>query len=71
MAELKIKPIILARKMGYSPQYISHLLTGRKRWNETTMDKVCQILGLSIHFSTDSPQAATLDATGTESPQPR
>lgn len=66
MNELKIRPINLARKAGYSPQYISDLLSGKKRWNETTITKVCQVLGLKIHFSADGAQATTLDATGTE-----
>lgn len=43
-----IKPSELARKMGYSPQYITDLLAGHRRWNETTMDKACQVLGIKI-----------------------
>jgi len=34
--------------MGYSPQYITDLLAGHRRWNETTMDKACQVLGIKI-----------------------
>ena len=41
MKVLEMKPVELARETGYSAQYISELLSGRKRWNETTMNKVC------------------------------
>lgn len=40
----------LAKKMGYSPQYISDLLAGKKRWNETTMSKACDVLGIKVKF---------------------
>lgn len=39
---------IVARRMGYSPQYISDLLIGYRRWNETTITKACEVLGLKL-----------------------
>jgi hypothetical protein len=50
MALLKVRPIELARMTGYSAQYISELLLGRKRWNETTMNKVCSALNMRAFF---------------------
>lgn len=38
----------LARKTGYSMMYISNLLKGRRRWNEESMQKVCDVLGLEL-----------------------
>lgn len=40
----------LARKTGYSVTYICDLLAGHRRWNETTMAKVCKALGIKIEF---------------------
>ncbi len=60
MNELGIRGVDLARKTGYSQQYISDLLTGRKRWNETTMTRICQALGIKVEFRVDD-QAASRD----------
>ena len=38
----------LAKKMGYTPQYLSDLLSGDRRWNEVTMAKACEALGLEL-----------------------
>lgn len=65
MADLKLTSSALAKQTGYSQQYISDLLSGQRRWNETTLSKVCEALGLHINVAPDE-QAATLDATGTE-----
>lgn len=54
MADQGIRPGALARKMGYSPQYIADLLAGHRRWNETTMDKACQALGIKIEVVEDN-----------------
>ena len=43
----------LARETGYSPQYICDLLAGHRRWNETTIDKACKALGITIEFVYD------------------
>ena len=40
----------LAKQMGYTPQYIHDLLNGNRRWNENTMAKACEVLGLEIEF---------------------
>jgi len=41
-----------AEKMGFSPQYIYDLLSGRngRRWNEDSMRKACEILKIEIQF---------------------
>lgn len=65
MEELDIRPSELARKSGYSPQYIGDLLSGDRRWNETTMNKISEVLGIKMEFVIDE-RAATYDATGTE-----
>lgn len=54
MAAQGIRPNELARKMGYSPQYITDLLAGHRRWNETTMGKACQALGMKIEVVKDN-----------------
>ncbi len=41
----------LANKMGYCVQYVSDLLSGRRRWNETTMKKACEVLGIKVNYS--------------------
>ncbi|MEJ8546596.1 helix-turn-helix domain-containing protein [Brevibacillus borstelensis] len=44
----KLTPSDLARMTGYTPQYIHEILSGKKRWNETTIQKTCEALGLEI-----------------------
>jgi DNA-binding Xre family transcriptional regulator len=51
LVEKEMNPSELARQVGYSPQYIHDLLKGDKRWNEETMSKVCDVLGLDITIS--------------------
>lgn len=58
MNELGIRGVDLARKTGYSQQYISDLLSGRKRWNETTVTKICQALGIRVEFKVDNETAS-------------
>lgn len=36
--------------MNYTPQYIHDLLVGKRRWNETTMTKTCEALGIIMKF---------------------
>ena len=48
MYEQGVKPSHLARLTGYSAGYISDLFAGERRWNETTMNKACNALGLEI-----------------------
>jgi len=38
----------LARMIGYTPQYIHDLLAGNRRWNETTINKTCEALGIEV-----------------------
>jgi transcriptional regulator with XRE-family HTH domain len=38
----------LARMTGYTPQYMYDLLAGNRRWNETTINKTCEALGIEI-----------------------
>jgi len=40
----------LARHIGISPQHMSNLVKGRKRWNETTMTRACEALDLKMDF---------------------
>lgn len=51
MAELRMTGSKLAKKTGYSAKHISDLLAGRRRWNETTIDRVCKILGIRVQFA--------------------
>jgi len=62
MDEANLKKSELARRTGYSYQYISDLLAGNRRWNETTITKVSEVLGIKIKFVTDE-----VKPTGTES----
>lgn len=48
LVDVDMNPSDLARKTGYSPQYIHNLLKGEKRWNEESMQKVCDVLGLEL-----------------------
>lgn len=41
----------LAKRMGYTPQYVSDLLSGKRRWNEDTMSKACDVLGFELSFT--------------------
>jgi transcriptional regulator with XRE-family HTH domain len=45
-----IKSKELAVMTGYSAAYISDLLSGDRRWNEDTIEKVCLALGVEINF---------------------
>ncbi|WP_228468957.1 helix-turn-helix domain-containing protein [Paenibacillus sp. JNUCC32] len=53
----QVKPIIdskglnpseLAHLIGCSPQYMHNLLNGSRRWNETTLNKICDALDLEF-----------------------
>lgn len=43
-----LNPSELAHLVGCSPQYMHSLLKGNRRWNETTLNKACEALGLEI-----------------------
>lgn len=46
-----LSPSELARRTGYTPQYMHNLIDGSRRWNETTIGKVCEALGLKVSFT--------------------
>ncbi len=48
--ELQMTRIELAEKTGISTSYIAQLLKGKKRWNEDTIVKICNVLKLEIKF---------------------
>jgi len=54
LKEKNIKATELAREVGYTPQYICDLLAGKRRWNETTMNKVCKALNIRVEFIEDN-----------------
>ncbi|SMF88094.1 Cro/C1-type HTH DNA-binding domain-containing protein [Paenibacillus uliginis N3/975] len=41
----------IARATGYSYQHIHDLLAGERRWNEDSINKVCDALGITISIS--------------------
>ncbi|QGP93431.1 hypothetical protein MGLY_28390 [Neomoorella glycerini] len=53
MGERGLRPCDLARLTGYSQQYISDLISGRRRWNETAIKNVYGVLGLKLRVITD------------------
>lgn len=38
----------LAKLIGFSYQHIHDLLSGKRRWNEDSIERVCKELGLSL-----------------------
>lgn len=50
MAEQDINVSELANLTGFSTTYMSKLLRGEKRWNETTLSKTLQALNLEIEI---------------------
>lgn len=57
MRDKAITSAELARRMGCTPQHVSDLLSGKRRWNETTLMKACDALELQLAFvSADSKQ---------------
>lgn len=50
MKQMGMKPSHLARETGYCSQYIRDLLAGRRRWNETAINKTCEALGIDVEF---------------------
>ncbi|MGN7470378.1 helix-turn-helix domain-containing protein [Brevibacillus sp. SAFN-007a] len=47
----ELTPSDLARMTGYTPQYIHEILSGKKRWNETTIYRACEALDLEIEIT--------------------
>lgn len=46
----------LARKTGYSYQHIHDLLSGDRRWNEDSINKVCDALDLKIEIVSEKEE---------------
>ncbi|ASS64708.1 helix-turn-helix transcriptional regulator [Paenibacillus sp. RUD330] len=45
-----IKPAEIARRAGYSAQHIHDLMSGERRWNEDSINKICEVLDIQIRF---------------------
>lgn len=56
LANRGIKNSDLAKMTSYSPQYISDLLSGERRWNETSINRVCAALEMTINFEVKTCQ---------------
>jgi ribosome-binding protein aMBF1 (putative translation factor) len=41
----------LAKETDYSLMHILDLIKGNRRWNETSIQRVCDALGIEIHYS--------------------
>ncbi len=39
----------LALRMGCARSQLSHLLSGRRRWNEDSIDRFCEALGITLY----------------------
>lgn len=50
MASIGMKKPALAKETGYSYQHIHDLLSGDRRWNEDSIDRVCGALGIQVTF---------------------
>jgi len=50
MNQLCISRYELSKKTNLSYSFISDLIKRRRRWNEDTIDKVCEALSLVIKF---------------------
>ncbi|WP_025852910.1 helix-turn-helix domain-containing protein [Paenibacillus ehimensis] len=46
-----LKKSELARATGYTYQHIYDLLSGERRWNEDSINKVCEALGIKIEIT--------------------
>ncbi|MDR4997863.1 helix-turn-helix domain-containing protein [Brevibacillus parabrevis] len=53
LEKTNMKKSELARATGYSNQYIYDLLSGKRRWNEESINKVCGALGFKIEIEED------------------
>ncbi|WP_369426681.1 helix-turn-helix domain-containing protein [Paenibacillus ehimensis] len=50
MKEMDLRTSDIARTTGYSYQHIYDLLSGERRWNEDSINKVCAALGIKIEI---------------------
>lgn len=53
LEKTNMKKSELALATGYSNQYIYDLLSGKRRWNEESINKVCEALGFKIEIKED------------------
>ncbi|KMZ43962.1 MULTISPECIES: helix-turn-helix transcriptional regulator [Bacillales] len=57
LEKTNMKKTELARATGYSNQYIYDLLSGKRRWNEESINKVCGALGFEIVIEREEDKA--------------
>lgn len=50
LEQREMRYVDLARMTGYSAQYISDLIAGKRRWNEDAINKVCLALDIKILY---------------------
>lgn len=50
MEQKEIRNVDLARLTDYSSQHISDLISGKRRWNEDSMRKVCTALEITVKY---------------------
>jgi predicted transcriptional regulator len=50
-----LKIVDLSRSSGIGYPYLADLIKGRRRWNENTINKVCNALGLKVIYVEDAP----------------
>ncbi|OAZ43362.1 helix-turn-helix domain-containing protein [Paenibacillus polymyxa] len=56
MQRMDLKRSDVAKASGYSHQYISDLLSGERRWNEDSINRVCDALGIKIEIKQPDEQ---------------
>lgn len=55
--KLGLRKSDVAKATGYSHQHISDLLSGERRWNEDSINRVCEALGISIQINTQGGES--------------
>jgi len=50
IAEKQIKITDIQKKTGYSLQYLYELIAGKRRWNEDTISKIYDVLGIELYY---------------------
>ncbi|KHF33418.1 hypothetical protein CM49_04366 [Paenibacillus sp. P1XP2] len=66
MDKTGVKKADIARSTGYSYQHISDLLAGERRWNEDSINKVCDALGLKIYITENAGPFEIRESEGEE-----
>lgn len=61
MEKSNLKKSDIAKGTGYSHQYISDLLGGDRRWNEDSINKVCEVLGIKIAITCEGIEKEALN----------